>query len=285
MSELWGLKKKKPFSAEAKVSIRRGQSLEPVACARFWEFARERKMNIRIEESSFERSDTYPRLGATPDGVVHEVFHGWILAKKGSQCLFRHCDGFFVLTEEETAKAINASTEKNEVPTQFISESYDMLKQGWSLEHASFKKNATYFNRSVLEIKCPKKMPSQVLLYYMPQLHLEMFVTGTRQAYFVAYTNNEQKENLRVWKIRFNECFFSRLMECIECMQCVQKNGLKATPFAVFFPLFDDLKRTYMQSHKNRHDFITAFFKPRKMSYSTEYNKYGVIEQFKKHLH
>jgi len=284
---LWG-KKKKKFNENAIASMKRGRELEAVACARFYEWFRTNKKDVMIEESTFERSDKIPTLGASPDGIVYEKKHGWILAKKDTIFIFRHNEGTVELSSEQAekavAKAASLSGKQEEIPTQYISEGYTFEQQnkGWTMQHALSKVPAVCYIKSVIEIKCPKKMPSQPLLYYLPQIHLECFVTNTRSAYFVTYTADEEKtERLRVWKIKFNDCFWNRLLECIECMQSIQQDGTKGAPYSVFAPIFEEFKRTYLRKPKVWNDFIEAQFEPRKMSYEVEYNTYGVLELYK----
>ena len=281
---LWGTKKKQ-FSDAAHESMKRGRDFEPVACARFYEWMRSKNKEIMIEESTFERSNIIKTLGASPDGVVHEKINGWILAKKGNFVIFRHKEGTINLTlaqaQKAHAQAQCSGMKSGEIPTQYISDAYNM-SNGWTMNHSLSKCAAIFHIRSVLEIKCPKKMPSQPLLYYLPQIHLECFVTNTKLAYFVTYTtDNEQKERIRVWKIRFNECFWHRLLECINCMQSVQQDGTKGVPYSVFSPLFADFKRTYLKKANVWSTFIEPLFEKRKMTYEVPYNLYGVVDQYK----
>ena len=141
---------------------------------------------------------------------------------------------------------------------------------------------AYHVAKIVLEIKCPKTMPSQPVIYYFAQLHMEMHVCNTRTCYFVCYVEKDGKENLRVWQVNFNDCFWHRLLACIDCVQAVRSSGKKGTPFCAFDPMFTDFKRTYMRKAGAWKNFVTPLFERRKMSYSVLSNTYGAYDMLKK---
>lgn len=249
--------KKQTFDKAALARMQYGVKFEDHAMMTFLEWGVSKLCSdMYVYETGFQRNTSYQFLGASPDGLVTEFFAGIIVGARKSikfedemdyLLRYKDCDGVVAtLVIAGTTcfqTAINASFDEKDAG-QLEGLELEEPPKGWQ-RCRHFGKRAKGAKHSILEIKCPQKMYSNIPAYYLMQLHMECHAYGLRDAYFVVWNRLNDKERLRVWKIRFNDGFWKSFMTLVDSFRALRSDGKRGAPWANFEPLMWHFKKNY----------------------------------------
>ena len=282
---------KKVFTKEVLARMNYGTKFEDHAMYEFIRWTVTQKRDMYVFECGFRRNKTYDKvgvpLGASPDGLISEYFYGIILneTEKDAICIY--------LNEDE--EACIKTLKKDEVYDQSLlaAKEYNTVEKcGWdkemlcqTLESRAFsvhnieKTTVGYTgimicDNSILEIKCPaSKVYGNIPLYYLAQLHLEAHTYDLRKVYFTCWNAKDDVQRLRVWKLKFNDGFFSSFLDLAECfhMKRGDTEQIGANHWTTL-PMWKKFKLQYGKISSWR-DFITPYHTRGKYALERAYKK------------
>ena len=249
--------KKQTFDKEAIARMTYGVKFENHALVTFLEWGVSKLCSdMYVYETGFQRNTKYDFLGASPDGLVTEFFAGIIIGSRSSSkhknekdhlLLYLDTDGSCntLIIEGDTCfqTAINATfSDKDKSNLEQLSTKE--VPNGWhkGRHYGSHAKGAKH---SILEIKCPQKMYSNIPAYYLMQLHMECHAYGLKDAYFVVWNHLKDKERLRVWKFKYNEGFWHSFINLVENFRVLRADGTRGAPWANFEQILWHFKKNY----------------------------------------
>ena len=252
--------KKQTFDKAALARMQYGVKFEDHALITFLEWGVSKLCSdMYVYETGFQRNTKYKHLGASPDGLVTEIFAGIIIGERASKKFENEKDYLlsYIDTDTTTATlviegntcfntAITSDFNKKELFNINCIEKQNItdVPTGWT-KGRHFGSRAKGAKHSILEIKCPQKMYSNIPAYYLMQIHMECHAYGIRDAYFVVWNRLKEKERLRVWKLKFNDGFWQSFVNLVDNFRVLRQNGSRGAPWSNFAPLFYEFKRTY----------------------------------------
>lgn len=276
--------KKQHFDKDALARMRYGVKFEDHALMTFLEWGVSKlKSNMYVYETGFQRNTKYDFLGASPDGLVTEIFAGIIIGVRDSvkfdnQKDYLLCyidtDGLkdTLIIEGDACLKTGMASSFDAKDTKTLNELEAMqidTPQGWSTARC-IGTRAKGAKHSILEIKCPQKMYSNIPAYYLMQLHMECHAYGLRDAYFVVWNRLKENERLRVWKLRFNDGFWQSFLTIVNAFRSLRQDGSRGAPWVNFEPLFWHFKKTYGKVGTWK-PFVKPFHEPREYALNRPY--------------
>ena len=284
---LYGVKKK-VFTKEAIARMNFGTKMEDHAMFEFIRWTVMQRRDMYVFECGFRRNKTYDELGvplgASPDGLISEYFYGLVIDETESKANCIYLD--------EEGEICRKTIPKDHVYSQSLlaAKEYDTLKNyGIAKEELKRKllekanisnddlKPIMICENSILEIKCPQKIYGNIPLYYLAQLHLEAHTYNLRKVYFTCWNAKEDKQRLRVWRLKFNDGFFSDFLDLAECFHV--KRGDTETLGAFHWTTLPIWKKFKLQYGKISQwsDFIKPYHTRGKFALERSYDKEQTI--------
>ena len=262
--------KKQKFDKEAIARMNYGTKFENHALITFLEWGVSKLCSdMYIYETGFQRNTKFNYLGASPDGLVTEFFAGIILGSRSSLKYKNEKDHLmqYIDTDGESRTLIiegNACLRAALAATLDQKEEKQVGKidimetpSGWT-QCRYYASKAKAAKHSILEIKCPQKMYSNIPAYYLMQLHMECHAYGLQDAYFVVWNHLNQKERLRVWKFKFNAGFWTSFLTLVDTFRSRRSDGTRGAPWANFEQVMWHFKKNYGRV-STWHPFVKAY--------------------------
>ena len=270
--------KKQTFTKEAMSRMMWGVKYEDTACERFIEWSLKKGFDSYVNETGFVRfsSPGMQHLGASPDGLTSITYTGLVVGSKEGEFLMCYVDlcNEFKTCIVQGAEKIAAGKEHKPLNDLWRARlkkfSLPETPDGWSDEGRGTTLSTVV--HSILEIKCPQKMYSSIPNYYLCQLHMEMAAYSLREVYFVAWNVKKGTERLRVWKLNFNDGFYTQFMDVVDEFR--QRRGANkfGAPWCCFRNTFMNFKMQF-SSVKVWEPYLTKLFEPRKNSMEKEFKR------------